>query len=84
MARRRIFRDYRPGKNKGKFASEETYNRSQAQGVDCHIHGEYIETPDEDTITNVDQLFDLWDKYGDEPDLEEYEFHGTGDTGKRK
>lgn len=75
MAHRRIvYRDYRNG---GRFTTEETYNRSQAQGKECNIHREYIEVKD---INDIDDLFDI----EDEPDLEEFEFHATGDTGRRK
>lgn len=75
MARRIIvYRDYRPGK-KGKFVSEETYNRSQAQGVTCHIHREYISKT---SIDSVDDLFDI----EDEPDLVDHEYHGTGEYGE--
>ena len=82
MARRRIFRDYRPG-HEGEFTDEATYNRSRAQGVECNVHGEYVDAPDENTVTNVDDLFDMWDNF-DPEDFVEYEFHGTGDTGRRK
>jgi hypothetical protein len=81
MARKRVYRDYRKG-NEGKFASEETYNRSQGQGVDCHIHKEFVEVSDESTITNIDELFE-YDDY-DYDDFDEYEFHATADTGKAK
>ena len=74
MARRIVvYRDYRPGR-KGKFASEQAYNRSQAQGVTCHIHKEYTGTK----ITSVDDLFDIQD----DDDLIEYEYHGTGEYGE--
>ena len=75
MARRTIvYRDYRPGR-KGKFVSEETYNRSQAQGVTCHIHREYI------TKTKIDSVDDLFD-IQDDDDLIDYEYHGTGEYGE--
>lgn len=75
---RYIYRDYRPG-HKGQFASKAAYNRSQGQGVECHIHREKIETPD--TIESIDDL----EEYEDYPDDElfEYEFAGTGDYGRR-
>jgi hypothetical protein len=84
MARKRIFRDYRPG-HKGEFTDESTYNRSQGQGKECNVHGEYIDAPDETTITNVDDLFNMWENEDfDQDEFVEYEFHGTGDTGRRK
>ena len=81
MGRKRIFRDYRSG-HEGEFASESTFNRSQGQGKECNVHGEYIDTSDEQTITNIDDLFDLDDSF-DPDDFMEYEFHGTGDTGRK-
>ncbi len=83
MARKKIYRDYRPG-HEGEFTDQATFNRSQGQGKECNVHGEYVDAPDDNTITNIDQLFNLYDEYGDGPDLDEYEFHGTGDTGRRK
>jgi gamma-glutamylcyclotransferase (GGCT)/AIG2-like uncharacterized protein YtfP len=80
MARRFIFRDYRPGK-RGQFTSEETFNRAQGQGAECHVHREAIEVP-ETNIDNLDEL-EQYEDYSDE-DLIEYEFHGTGDTGRRR
>jgi hypothetical protein len=62
MARRLIFRDYRPGKA-GQFASQETFNRASAQNVHCHIHREYVGVPD-DVIDSADELYE----YEDEPD----------------
>lgn len=77
MAHRRIvYRDYRKGRE-GKFASKAAFNRSQAQGTTCHIHREYIK---EESIDSVEDLYAI----EDEPDLEEYEYHGTGDTGRRR
>lgn len=80
MSKKRIFRDYRPG-SKGQFASEETFNRSTGQGVDCHIHREFVETGQGEEVT-VEDLFDYEDY--DVEDLDVYEFHGSGDTGRRK
>jgi 2-phospho-L-lactate guanylyltransferase (CobY/MobA/RfbA family) len=75
MARRIIvYRDYRPGK-KGKFVSEQTYNRSKAQGKTRHIHKEIISRVD---INSVDDLFDVQD----DDDLIDYEYHGTGEYGE--
>lgn len=78
MSRRYVYRDYRPGHH-GEFTSEETFNRSQGQGVTCHVHRERVETGTPATLE------DIWefDDYPDE-ELYEYEFHGTGDTGKAK
>lgn len=77
MSRHYVYRDYRPGR-RGQFASESTFNRSQAQGVECHVHKELIESGKSATL---DDLFN----YEDLPDEElfEYEFHGTGDTGRK-
>ena len=76
MPQRLIYRDYRPG-HRGEFTTEETYNRSRAQGIPCHVHGEYIDIGVQPSISALDELaeFENYD------DLEEYEFHGTGDTG---
>ena len=76
MARKIIYRDYRKGKS-GQFSTEAAYNRSRAQGVRCHIHREYVNT---DVIASLDDL----EQYEDYPDdeLDEYEFHATGDTGR--
>jgi hypothetical protein len=77
MARRRIFRNV----NTGEFVTEETYNRVVAQGGDS-VKGQYIEVGDENTATSADDLFDMYEEYGD--DFEPEEYHGTGDTGRRK
>lgn len=85
MANKRRYRHYSKDKA-GQFASKESFNRSQAQGGD-NVQGENIEYPDEDTITSVDQLFgaaEAWDYDFDPEDFVEYEYHGTGDTGKSK
>ena len=76
MARKRVFRDYRPG-HEGEFLSEEDFYRLGG------VQGEYIEIPDEETITNIEQLFEISEDE-DYEDYPEYEFHGTGDTGRRK
>jgi len=80
LKRRVIYRDYRPGRQ-GKFASRESFNRSQAQGTTSHIHREYIDVD----LVHIDSLDDLWgyEDYEDY-DYDEFEFHGTGDTGKKK
>jgi hypothetical protein len=77
MARRRVFRNV----HTGEFVTEETYNRVVAQGGES-VKGEYIEVSDEDTAMSVDDLFDFYDEYGD--DFDPTEYHGTGDTGRRK
>ena len=77
MARRRIFRNV----STGEFVTEETYNRVVAQGGDS-VKGQYIEVPDENTATSVDDLFDVYEDYGD--DFDPAEYHGTGDTGRRR
>ena len=82
MARRRIFRDYRSGSSKGQFVSKADADRSRSQGGD-DIRGEYMDAPDSETITNVDDLFDLYEDTSFDPeDFVEYEYHGTGDTGR--
>lgn len=78
MAKRTVYRDYRIG-HRGEFASESTFNRSKAQGVDCHIHREQVKSGE---FVSIDDLFDFDDLPDEE--LYEYEFHGTADTGKRK
>jgi hypothetical protein len=74
---RYVYRDYRPGQ-RGKFTSEETYNRSQAQGVECHIHREQVS---EASISSLDDLAEYDDYDGD---WEFYDVQGTGDTGHRE
>ena len=75
MARKTVYRDYRPGK-RGQFSSKAAFNRSQSQGVKCHIHREYVY----DSISSIDELFDIQD----DDDLDYEEFHGTGNTGRIK
>ena len=77
--RRLVYRDYRPGRA-GQFASRETFQRSQAQGATCHVHREYVGVPAND-IDSVDELYDYED-YG-EDEVDEQEYHATGDTGRR-
>ena len=76
MPRKRIYRDYRPG-HEGEFLSEEDFKRFGG------VSGEYIDAPDENTITNIEQLFEMSEDE-DYEDFDEYEFHGTGDTGRRE
>lgn len=76
MARRRIFRNV----NTGEFVTEETYNRVVAQGGDS-VKGQYIEVSDENTATSAEDLFEMYEDYGD--DFDPAEYHGTGDTGRR-
>lgn len=76
---RYIYRDYRPG-HKGQFASKEAFNRSQGQGVECHIHRERVKT--QDVIDSIEEIEEFEDFPDDE--LFDYEFAGTGDTGKRE
>lgn len=79
MAKTRyIYRDYRNGKN-GEFTDEATFNRSQGQGVTCHVHRERVKVS---AKTTIEDLFDYEDYPDDE--LEVQEIHGTGDTGKAK
>jgi hypothetical protein len=78
MARTRVYRNVKTGE----FVSEETYNRVVSHGGES-VKGEYVEMPDETTVTSVDDLFDIYDNTGDD-DFVEYEFHGTGDTGRSK
>lgn len=79
MAKRKIYRDYREGRE-GKFASEETFNRSQAQGVTCHIHEEKVDKPK--LADDVAILFEYEDY--EDYELVEQEYHGTGDTGRAR
>lgn len=79
MARRLMYRNIRTGE----WVSEETYNRVVSHGGES-VKSEYVQMPDENTVTSVDDLFAMYDEYGDGDDLEEFEFHGTGDTGRSK
>lgn len=79
MAKQRyVYRDYRKGK-RGEFTDEATFNRSQGQGVVCHVHREKVNVG---TGATIDDLFDYEDYPDDE--LEIQEIHGTGDTGRSK
>lgn len=69
-----VYRDYRPGK-RGQFTTEETFNRSQGQGVECHVHKEKVKTESDDEVT-IDDLFDYEDV--PEEDLIVEEYHGSG------
>lgn len=77
MARRLVYRDYRPG-SAGQFTTKETFERLHTTSV---VHREYVGVPD-NVIDSVDELFD-YDDYDDE-DLTEEEYHATGDTGRSK
>jgi hypothetical protein len=80
MARRHIYRNVKTGE----FVTEEQYNRVVSHGGDS-VKGEYVQVGDENTATTIDDLWNIYNEYGDEgPDIEEREYHGTGDTGRRK
>ena len=46
---------------------------------DTDFEPEEFDNEDGDEISNLDQLWEFSD--WDDSDLQEYEFHGTGDTG---
>lgn len=92
MAKRVIFRDYRPGKG-GRFASRATFERSKAHGGSKIKQQEIEVTVERDEggrfITPVDSDLEIdsvedFEEYEDYEDLVDYDFHGTGDTGKQK
>jgi len=77
MARKIIYRDYRPGKA-GQFTSKQTFERSGSRSL---VKREYVGVSD-NTIDSIEELYD-YDDYDDD-DLVEHEYHATGDTGKKK